>query len=53
MTNKDIMKALIDIECALFYRVDGSDNPENVSIEGLTKAHDQDVMDTVEWWKRQ
>ena len=40
MTNQDIFKALVDVECALFYRVDGSDNPENVNIDDLKKAHD-------------
>ena len=40
MSNQDILQALSEIECALYYRVDGSDNPENVSYEDLKKAHD-------------
>lgn len=40
MNNKDILKALADIECALFYRMDGSDDPENVSIDDLREAHE-------------
>ena len=49
MTNQDIFKALADVECALYYRVDGSDNPENVSIEELKKAHDM-VDELLNYW---
>ena len=40
MTNKEIFKALSDIECALYYRADGSDNPESIDTQALKKAHD-------------
>lgn len=40
MTNKDILQALSGIECALYYRKDGSDDPQGVSAENLEKAHE-------------
>ena len=39
MTNNEILEALADIECALYYRKDGSDDLQNVSMEDTEKAH--------------
>lgn len=39
MTNQEILQALAGIECALYYRKDGSDDPEGVSCEDLKKIH--------------
>ena len=49
MTNQDIYSALADIECALYYRKDGSDNPEGISVEDLEKAHSM-VDDLMMFW---
>jgi hypothetical protein len=39
MTNQEILQALSGIECALYYRKDGSDDAEGVSWEDLKKIH--------------
>ena len=39
MTNQEILQALAGIECALYYRKDGSDDLQNVSMEDTEKAH--------------
>lgn len=39
MSNHDILNELSGIESALYYRLDGSDDPEGVSFEDLKKIH--------------
>ena len=39
MSNQNILEQLSEIECALFYRKDGSDNAEGVSLDDLETAH--------------
>lgn len=38
MTNQDILEALSGIECALYYRKDGSDDLEGVSAQDTEQA---------------
>lgn len=40
MTNQEILNYLSTLECALYYRADGHDNPEGVSEENTRKVHD-------------
>ena len=49
MSNNDILSALSEIECALYYRKDGSDNSEGVSAENIEKAH-KAARDLLEFW---
>lgn len=49
MTNKDLMKLMADIECALYYRIDGSDNPEGIGNDELRKAHDM-IDELLNYW---
>ena len=49
MTNQDILNELSMIECVLFYRADGSDDPENISTEDLWEA-DKKIRDLIEFW---
>ena len=39
MTNKQILETLSYLECVLYYRADGSDNPEGVDIETTNEVH--------------
>lgn len=39
MSNREILEALAEIECTLYYRKDGSDDLQNVSMEDTEKAH--------------
>lgn len=39
MTNQDILNTLSELECALYYRHDGSDNREGVSYSDLETMH--------------
>ena len=49
MNNQDILNKLSEIECALYYRYDGSDNREGVSYENLEKAHNA-ANDLLKFW---
>lgn len=49
MTNQDILNTLAGIECALYYRRDGSDNREGVSYENLEKAYNA-ANDLLKFW---
>lgn len=49
MSNKNILSALADIECALYYRKDGSDNPEGVKPDDLEKAYNA-ARDLLDFW---
>ena len=51
MTNKEILQALAGIECALYYRKDGSDDLQNVSREDTEKAHAA-TRAMLEFWHR-
>lgn len=39
MTNKEILISLSELECVLYYRADGSDNPEGVDTETTKEIH--------------
>ena len=40
MSNEDIMHSLVDIECALYYRIYGDGKPEGIKDEDLRKAEE-------------
>lgn len=39
MTNKEILVTLSELESVLYYRADGSDNPESVDTETTKEIH--------------
>lgn len=49
MTNKEILSSLAGIESALYYRRDGSDDPQNVSPEDIETAYKK-ARDLLELW---
>lgn len=51
MTNQEILQAFAGIECALYYRKDGSDDLQNVSQEDTEKAHAA-TRAMLEFWHR-
>jgi hypothetical protein len=51
MTNQEILQALAGIECALYYRKDGSDDLQNVSQADTEKAHAA-TRDMLEFWHK-
>ena len=49
MSNQDILQAAAGIECALYYRRDGSDSPEGLTAEQIEAAHKK-ARDFLEFW---
>ena len=49
MTNKEILQALSELESVLYYRADGSDNPEGVETETTKEVHAL-VRKAIEKW---
>lgn len=51
MSNREILEALAEIECTLYYRKDGSDDLQNVSQDDTEKAHAA-IRAVLEFWHR-
>ena len=51
MSNQDILNALAGLECALYYRHDGSDSLEGISQEDTDTAHAA-IKEALDFWYR-
>jgi hypothetical protein len=49
MTNQEIFNTLSGLECVLFYKADGSDNPEGVKTSDLWEM-DKALRDLIQKW---
>lgn len=49
MTNKQILEALSELECVLYYRADGSDSHEGVKPEATEAVHSL-IKQALEAW---
>ena len=51
MSNQEILEALSEIECYLYYRADGSDDQQGVNPADIRKAHSL-VRGALEVWHK-
>lgn len=51
MSNKEILEKLADVECDLYYRMDGSDPLQGVSMDELREVHKL-VKNALEAWHK-